>query len=266
LEILMLGPTMKVVAESLRVALVGCSASMEIEHHNVKRRVPSGRSVRLVRDDVLRIPFLGDSVCAYLAIEGGLAIHPVLGSTSTYVPGGVGGFKGRRLQEGDLVPLTLDDVEWRAESVMMRALPLRMDDPIRVILGPQADYFTEGAVETFLASEYTVSLQSDRMGFRLDGPTLTHSKGYNIVSDGAVTGSIQVPGSGRPIVLMVDNPTTGGYPKIATVISSDIPTLGRRAPGRPVRFVPVTIDEAHAACTQQEKIFEELSQFENVVD
>lgn len=266
LEILMLGPTMKVVAESLRVALVGCSASMEIEHNNVKRRVPSGRSVRLIRDDVLHIPFLGDSVCAYLAIEGGFAIPPVLGSTSTYVPGGVGGFKGRRLQQGDLVPLTLNDVERRAESVMRRPLPLGMDDLIRVILGPQVDYFTEGAVETFLSSEYTVSFQSDRMGFRLEGPTLTHSKGYNIVSDGAVTGSIQVPGSGQPIVLMVDNPTTGGYPKIATVISSDISTLGRRAPGRKVRFVAVTIDEAHVACKQQEKNFDELSHFDSVFD
>jgi len=190
----------------------------------------------------------------------------VLGSTSTYVPGGVGGFKGRRLQQGDLVPLKLNHVDWRAESVMTRPLPLGMDDPIRVILGPQADYFTEGAVETFLSSEYTVSLQSNRMGFRLDGPTLTHSKGYNIVSDGAVTGSIQVPGSGQPVVLMVDNPTTGGYPKIATVISSDVPALGRRAPGRKVRFVAVTIDDAHAACKQQRKNFEELSQFASVFD
>ena len=164
------------------------------------------------------------------------------------------------------MPLKLNHVEERAESLMRRALDLGIDDPIRVIVGPQADYFTERAVETFLSSEYTISSQSNRMGFRLDGPELTHSKGYNIVSDGVVTGSIQVPGSGQPLVLMVDNPTTGGYPKIATVISSDIPALGRRAPGRKVRFITVTIDEAYAACKDQAKRLEELSQFDSVFD
>jgi allophanate hydrolase subunit 2 len=149
---------------------------------------------------------------------------------------------------------------------MRRALHLGIDDRIRVILGPQDDYFTERALETFLSSEYTISFQSNRMGFRLDGPQLTHAKGYNIVSDGVVTGSIQVPGSGQPLVLMVDNPTTGGYPKIATAISSDIPALGRRAPGRKVRFVAVTLDEAYAACKEQAKKLEELTQFDSVFD
>jgi allophanate hydrolase len=257
---------LKVTAESVRVALVGCSASIEIGNGSLTRRVPSGRSVRLVGGEVLRVPFLGETVCGYLAVEGGLAIDPVLGSTSTYVRGGIGGFKGRRLQEGDVVPLKLDRVERRAESVMKRPLDLGMDDPVRVILGPQADYFTAGAVEAFLSSEYTVSQQSDRMGFRLEGPSLTHSKGYNIISDGIVSGSIQVPGSGQPVVLMVDNPTTGGYPKIATVISSDVPVLGRRAPRRKVRFVAVTIDEAHAACRRQRETIEELSQFDTMVN
>lgn len=164
------------------------------------------------------------------------------------------------------MPLSLNHVEERAESVMRRALHLGIDDRIRVILGPQDDYFTERALETFLSSEYTISLQSNRMGFRLDGPQLNHAKGYNIVSDGVVTGSIQVPGSGQPLVLMVDNPTTGGYPKIATVISSDIPALGRRAPGRKVRFIAVTIDEAYAACKEQAKNLEELTQFDSVFD
>ncbi len=251
LEMLMLGPTLKVMADSVRVALVGCGASMEVGRNNV-RRVPPGRSVRLTRGDVFRIPALGDSVCAYLAIEGGFEISPVLGSASTYVRGGIGGFQGRRLQQGDVLPLKLDNVQLRAEHAMAQPLDLALDQPIRVILGPQADYFTEDAVETFLSSDYTVSFQSDRMGYRLDGPTLAHAKGYNIVSDGIVTGAIQVPGSGQPIVLMVDNPTTGGYPKIATVISADIPVVGRRSPGRKIRFVAINIDEARLARKQQE--------------
>jgi allophanate hydrolase len=159
-------------------------------------------------------------------------VPAVLGSLSTYVRGRFGDLQGRRLQQGDSVPLRLDSVTPRTEYTMIRPMDLGLEQPIRVILGPQADYFTDAAIETFLSSDYTISLHSDRMGYRLDGPALVHAKGYNIVSDGIVTGAIQVPGSGQPIVLMVDNPTTGGYPKVATVISADIPVLGRRGPGK----------------------------------
>ena len=258
IEMLMLGPTLKVLTDSIRVALVGCSATMEIGRSDV-RRVPSSRTVRLTRGDLFRVPALDDSVCAYLAIEGGFEIAPVLGSASTYVRGGIGGFQGRRLQQGDLLPLKLDNVQSRGEYAMAQPLDPGLDQPIRVILGPQADYFTEDAVEAFLSSGYTVSFQSDRMGYRLDGPILAHAKGYNIVSDGIVTGSIQVPGSGQPIVLMVDNPTTGGYPKIATVISADIPVIGRRGPGRKIRFAAVSVDEARLARQQQELAVQQQS-------
>src|SRR5205814_4055101 len=185
---------------------------------------------------------------------------PVLGSASTNVRGGIGGFHGRRLQQGDLLPLKFDNVQSRAEYAVARPLDLALDESIRVILGPQADYFTEDAVATFLSSEYTVSFQSDRMGYRLEGPALTHAKGYNIVSDGIVTGAIQIPGSGHPIDLMVDNPTTGGYPKIATVISADIPLIGRRRPGRKIRFAAVGIHQAQLARRHQEAAVQQLVQ------
>jgi allophanate hydrolase len=107
-------------------------------------------------------------------------------------------------------------------------------------------------VKSFLSSVYTVSPQADRMGFRLDGPTIEHAKDYNIVSDGVVSGSIQVPGSGRPIILMMDNQTTGGYPKIATVISADLPVVGRRRPGRTIRFTAVEVQEAEELRREQE--------------
>jgi biotin-dependent carboxylase-like uncharacterized protein len=258
LEMLMLGPKLKVLAGSVRVALVGCSAAMETGGDN-PRRIPPSQSVRLARGEVVQIPALGDSLCAYLAVEGGFEISPMLGSASTYVRGGIGGFQGRRLQQGDLLPLKLDNVQSRAESALARPLDLALDQPIRVVLGPQADYFTEEAVKRFLSSDYKVSLESDRMGYRLEGPALKHAKGYNIVSDGIVTGAIQVPGSGQPIVLMVDNPTTGGYPKIATVISADIPVIGRRGPGRKIRFVAIDIDEAQRVRKQQEMTIEQYS-------
>ena len=140
----------------------------------------------------------------------------------------------------------------RDESALEHPLDLAFDQPIRVVLGPQADHFTERGVDTFLRSLYTVSTQADRMGFRLDGPAIEHVSDYNIVSDGVVSGSIQVPGTGRPIVLMVDNQTTGGYPKIATVISADLPLVGRRRPGRTIRFSAVAVEEAEALRRAQE--------------
>src|SRR5262245_8470017 len=251
LEILMSGPTMKVLAESIRVALVGCNASVEIGHDH-PRRISSGRSVKLKRGEIFRVTSFDDSVCAYLAIEGGFLVSPILGSASTNVRAAIGGFHGRRLQQGDALALKRNDVVTRPEYALARSFDLALAQPIRVILGPQTEYFTEEAVTTFLSSEYSVAFESDRMGYRLDGPSLTHAKGYNIVSDGIVTGAIQVPGSGHPIVLMVDNPTTGGYPKIATVISADVPVIARRRPGGKVRFAAVDIREAQIARRHEE--------------
>ena len=122
---------------------------------------------------------------------------------------------------------------------------------MRVVLGPQDDHFTPAGLRTLLESTYTVSHASDRMGMRLEGPPLEHSaKGYNIVSDGIAPGSIQVPGNGLPIVLLADRQTTGGYPKIATVISADLPALGRMTPGAKIAFEAVDIEAAEAAARQ----------------
>jgi allophanate hydrolase len=263
LEMLLIGPAVRVDADSVRIALVGCSAGIEVEGR--KAVVPAGQSVRLSRGDVFRVGPLGNSVCSYLAVEGGIQVTPVLGSASTYVRGNIGGFEGRRLQPRDRLPLKQDRVQMRQERTLVRPMDLLLEQPIRVILGPQADYFTGEAIDCLLSADYTISPQSDRMGYRLSGPALTHSKGYNIVSDGIVTGAIQVPGSGQPIVLMMDNPTTGGYPKIATVISADVPVIARRSPGRKIRFTAVDVQQAEQLRRQQEEWFlQELSEIRNV--
>ncbi|HYC49116.1 MAG TPA: 5-oxoprolinase subunit PxpB [Burkholderiales bacterium] len=251
LEMLLQGVTLKVLADSVRVALVGCGAGIEIKGENA-RRVPAGQSVRLARGEVLRVGALGDSVCAYLAIEGGIEVPAVLGSASTYVRGAIGGVQGRRLQPKDRLLIARSSVDRRPERALAEPLELGFDEPIRVVLGPQHDYFTAAAIETFLSSEYTVTPHADRMGYRLEGPQIGHQSGYDIVSDGIVTGAVQVPGSRQPIVLMVDNQTTGGYPKIATVISADIPLVARRRPGRKLRFVQVDVAEAGRARRAQE--------------
>lgn len=259
LEMLLQGPTLRVEAESVRVALVGCGARIETreaaaqegEYAARVRDLAPGRTATLLRGEILRVGRL-ESVCAYLAVEGGVAVPRVLGSASTYLRGGFGGLAGRRLQARDVVALHQHRATPGPERALAAPFALRLDDPVRVVLGPQQDFFTAGAVRTFFTSEYTMTPQSDRMGYRLAGPPLAHAKGHDIVSDGIVIGSIQVPGTGQPVVLMVDNQTTGGYPKIATVISADVPLVARRRPGRAVRFVEVDVHEAERARREQE--------------
>jgi biotin-dependent carboxylase-like uncharacterized protein len=247
LEMAALGPTLEVEAESARVAVAGGNAPILIERCDGSRReVPPLESIRLVEGDRLRIGAITGAAVAYLAVEGGLALPPFFGSLSTYVRGGFGGLHGRALAAGDRLPLVMAAVEARTELRLDR-FDLAPAATVRIVLGPQADYFTPEAMAALLGAPYVVTREADRMGLRLEGPHLAHAKGYNIVSDGIAPGSIQVPGSGQPIVLLADRQTTGGYPKIATVISADLAALGRVLPGMGLRFTAVTVAEAQAA-------------------
>ena len=245
LEMLLQGMSFEVQAGSARVVLFGCDGSLAVSGAR-QLTVPAGRSVRLVRGDVVKVTSLGHSLCGYVAVEGGFDLPMQLGSASTYVRGGIGGFEGRVLKRGDMLPLILPDTDVRFEKELAVPYDYAYEQPIRVVLGPQDDYFTDSAKENFFSEQYVVSDKADRMGFRLDGPALEHVDSYDLVSDGIVSGAIQVPGSGMPIVLLADAQTTGGYPKIATVISSDIPVLARRRPGSAVRFKQVSLAEAEA--------------------
>jgi biotin-dependent carboxylase-like uncharacterized protein len=248
LEIAYQGPTLVVEAESARLAFAGGAATIEVlpaEGAPAGRRLAPLQSLHLRRGEVLRVGTLAGSALGYLAVEGGFAAAPVLGSQSTYVRAGLGGFEGRALRAGDLLPLQRGQTEERTES-MLPSLDLAPPERMRVVLGPQDDCFSERGRRTLLEGTFTVSAASDRMGMRLDGPALEHSKGFNIVSDGIAPGSIQVPGNGLPIILLADRQTTGGYPKIATVIAADLPAIGRLAPGARVAFEAVSIAEAEA--------------------
>lgn len=258
LEILWQGPTLEVAADSVRVALTGTGGTLEILGE-AARRLPAWRSVRLTRGQVFRIGALPDSACAYLAVEGGFAVAPCLGSAATYVRGAIGGLNGAALPAGAALPLRLERVAKRGEVMLARPLDLGLERQVRVVLGPQQDHFTADAIETLLSAEFKISANADRMGYRLDGPRLAHRDGYNIVSDGLVTGSIQVPGSGRAIVLLADHQTTGGYPKIATVISADLPLVGRRRPGMTIRFAAVEVAEAEEIRRRQEAVIQRLA-------
>jgi biotin-dependent carboxylase-like uncharacterized protein len=256
LEILLAGPELEIAADTVRVALAGAGASLVTGA--ASSSVPAGHSVTLSCGDVLKVTLGGQSACCYLAAEGGFAVPPVLGSASTYVRAGIGGLEGRGLLGGDFLPLAIARATARPELRLPSSQPSTGDQPIRVVLGPQQEYFTEAAVAALLGSEFRVSQSADRMGMRLDGPLLQHRGGWDIVSDAIATGAIQVPGSGQPIVLLADHQTTGGYPKIATVISADLPVVGRRRPGDLMRFAVVTVEEAEALCRAEERRFAEL--------
>lgn len=186
--------------------------------------------------------------CAYLALGGGVQVPLVLGSRSTHVRTRLGGLEGRMLQPGDRLPCDRRPDGQTGER-MARVPHVLADGPIRVLWGPQDDHFTAQALGQFLATEWRVTAEQDRMGMRLAGPPLAHrsAAAADIVSDGVVPGAVQVPANGQPIVLLADGQTVGGYPKIATVIRADLPRLALASPGSTLRFAAVDAATARRA-------------------
>jgi antagonist of KipI len=247
LEITLAGPRLRATEKCL-VAVTGADLGLRVNGWDLPPWM-----VVFVREG-WTIEFAGRKTgCrAALAVAGGVDVEPVMGSRSTYLSGGFGGLEGRALQRGDLIPV--GQVHYplpeRAGRTFPRHLTVNYSDApeVRVVLGPQDDYFTEAGVAAFLSGEYTVSSTSDRMGCRLQGPPITHKDATGIISDGIPLGTVQVPPDGQPIVMMADRQTTGGYPKIATIASADIPLLAQCAPGQSsVRFRAVSVEEAQAS-------------------
>jgi allophanate hydrolase len=252
LEIGVMGPDLLVEADSVRVALLGPISPALIEGFDTPpKALESDRTHLLKRGQILRVGMVEGSSTAYLAVAGGFALPSFMGSLSTYARAGVGGFEGRKLAAGDELPLSLE----HAPPGDDRKLGAPFDygkGPVRIVWGPQEEYFTEAGRNIFIGSDYRVSREADRMGIRFEGPTIEHSKDADIISDGIGPGAIQVPGAGLPIVLLADRQTVGGYPKIATVASVDLPRLGRLLTGQTVRFQPVSVEEAEKLRRDQE--------------
>jgi biotin-dependent carboxylase-like uncharacterized protein len=221
---------------AVRVALAGAARNAD----TAKRPAAFDTSMTLADGETLTLGFARGGSFSYLAIEGGVRGEPMFGSLSVNARAGLGSPYPRPLQAGDELQAgpASGAVERRIE------LPAMSDGPIRVVLGPQDDEFDEDAKKLFLDSEWKISATSDRMGYRLEGPIIRHLHGHNIVSDGTVNGSIQVPGNGAPIVLMPDRGTSGGYPKIATLISADLGRFAQIPAGHDFRFKAVSMAEA----------------------
>ena len=209
----------------------------------IRQRLPAAGRVRLAEGERLTVKAGASGAWLYLSPAGGFDLAPVMGSLSTNLRGGIGGLDGRALAAGDRLALRGSPA---LSELGIEERPASRSRPIRVLLGPQDDYFSPEGIARFFASSYVLASRSDRMGYRFEGPPIEHAKGFNIVSDGIALGAIQVPGDGKPIVLMADRQSTGGYPKLAYVIRADIGRLAQCQPGESVRFEAVSIDVARA--------------------
>ena len=235
IEFHMLGGRFLVEEGPVVIATVGAKCVLRI----AGKLINMGCSARAEPGEIVEVGSVRQGVFAYVAVSSGFDLTPELGSLSVHRRSGIGG--------STLVPGVYLTVAATPQPLMKMCLPEPDIGPIRVLPGPQNDYFIMGAINALCSSSYTIQSHSDRMGYRLTGPTLHLSGDANIISDGVLPGSIQVPGDGQPIVLMRDCQTTGGDPKIATVISADLDRFAQISPGKLVRFVTVTLDQAIGA-------------------
>jgi len=236
---------------AVRVALAGAPRNADV----AGRAVALDTSMTLADGETLTLGFARGGAFSYLAIEGGIAGEPMFGSLAVNARAGLGSPYPRPLQAGD----ELQTAAASGAAERRIDLPPAVEGPIRVVMGPQRDEFGEDATNLVLDSEWKISATSDRMGYRLEGPVIKHLHGHNIVSDGTVDGSIQVPGNGVPIVLMRDRGTSGGYPKIATVITADLGRFAQIPAGRGFRFKAVSMAEAQSEARKFAQLLRSLS-------
>lgn len=266
LEIL-IGGLEIVFAQQTRFALSGADANATLDG------VPLAVNVSYVAhaESHLVLGMVKGGLRAYLAIDGGVDSPEILGSRSTHIASKIGGVDGRPLAVDDVLNigepndsnasgLVLPDYEPETQPAEIENLT------VRVVLGPQDDEFSKTGIDAFLNATYTVTDQSNRQGLRLDGPEIESKSGrYDIVSDAVVNGSIQIPGDAKPIILLADRQTTGGYAKIATVATVDLPKLGQASPGTSINFLAITVEESQQLLTDHTEHFA-AAQIHKLVD
>jgi biotin-dependent carboxylase-like uncharacterized protein len=220
--------------------------------------VPMNELVRARAGAILRCGSAPTGARCYLAIAGGFQIKPVLGSTSTHVMSGLGGLAGRPLKRGDMLPLNIGGAAVRPrklDQALIQKLCPRTS--LRVTSGPQHHVFGEDGIKKLCSHAYLVSEDSNRVGLRLQGQAIEAILEPKMLTEGAALGAIQVPPGGQPIILFVEHQTTGGYPKVANVVSADLPSVGQLRPRDEIRFELVTMPRATALVKEQEEILKE---------
>lgn len=258
LELTLLGPQLKVLAP-IKLALTGADLGAEING----QEFPRWETVAVKSGDEIAFTAAKSGCRAYLAVAGGIDVPEVMGSRSTYLRGKIGGLDGRALKAGDHIAAGSQREKNIPSGTRLAPALIPTYQPkitLRVILGPQENHFTSAGQDTFLQSEYAVTTEADRMGYRLEGPTIEHLAGADIISDGIPLGAVQVPGHGLPIVMLADRQTTGGYPKIADVCSVDLDRIGQAKPGDKIRFEPITVSESIQLLREREAALKEWAE------
>jgi len=254
LEITLIGPELQALTKT-QISITGGVVSPKVNGQSA----PMWQTLEVQEGDVVSFGKMESGCRAYLSIRGGINTPRVLGSRSTYVRGGFGGVNGRQLKTGDIIE-GFDVPSLKVGYSMPEELVPKFTDQfkVNVILGPQADMFTEEGIETFLSNQYKITLEADRMGYRLEGPVIEHKGKADIVSDALLPGAVQVPGNRKPIMIMRDAQTTGGYPKIATVITPDLSLLGQAKPNDVIEFSKITTYQAHEKLREYYKLLNTL--------
>lgn len=280
LEITLTGPSLRF-DEPATVAVCGADLSPRVDGAGGTHALPHGRPVTIAAGSQLRFGARVAGARAYLAVGGGFDVPLVMGSRSTYVRGGFGGLEGRALRSGDVLRVRKREAVARAAraasenaasdraalTLSVPATPVVMPvaqiapvQAIRITAGRHWDVFTPQARRQLLDEEFRIGAQSDRMGYRLDGPELARARPIEMISESVTFGTIQVPPDGKPIILMADRQTTGGYPKIASVASVDLRLLAQMAAPAKLRFALISLADAQRIYLAREREYSHLRQ------
>lgn len=267
LEVTMFGTELKFDKDCL-IAITGGNMDPVIDGE----KAPMWQPVFIQKGQVLKLKSLVSGYRAYIAFAGGIKVPEVMGSKSTYIRAKIGGYEGRELQRGDI--FACGDLTSSNRMIVEQAKAMntpfswsvhyasfytfKRSQTIRILTGSEFDRFDSKSQKTLVSEPYKLSVNVDRMGYQLEGETLSLSEKFELLSEGVTYGTIQVPSNGQPIILMADRQTTGGYPKIGQVISADLPRLAQLQPGNKIQFEIVSIDKAERLLIQQEQDFHEL--------
>ena len=250
LEMLLLGGTL-VFPQGAILALAGSDFGAILDD----LRIDVGTPLEVRPGQTIRLGPTRSGARCYLCVQGGIAVKAFLGSASTHILSGLGGFQGRALRKGDVLRIGSASKDFRRRTIAPRALEhLSPRKVLRVTAGPQVDWFSESSLRSFYAGTYRVGEQSNRMGLRLEGAAVAQQGAGQMITEGVSLGAVQVPAGGTPIIIFVEQQTTGGYPKIANVIAADIHRVGQLRPRDEIRFELVTCDEARSLLVEQENM------------
>lgn len=253
IEMTMLGITAEF-TEDYVIAVSGGAFDIRLNNKSIK----TNKAYSVKSGDILSVGVCRNGMRCYLAVGGIIKAENVMGSVSTDMKSAIGGYKGRKLKSGDELEILSKHIPDNIEKRELEPFTFDKKTDVRVVLGPQDDMFTDDDFKRFFNQQYTVTKDIDRMGIRLYGIPLKAKDGMDIISDSICFGSIQVPKSGQPIILMADHQTTGGYAKIATVISADLPKLAQVRQGDKICFKQVSVKDAEKLEKKQNKYFDKL--------